>query len=338
MSATHKTIRKLGSGHFGEVWLAQDTALGVEVAVKYVYPQHITGDPFSEAKVMIGASNPHIVEILSADLEEISGKMVPVLRMAYHQGGSVEDLLKADDLAIGTAVQCIIEACRGLQHLHTHNVLHRDLKPANLLIASDGRVVVSDFGLACDATAAMADSMGYAPHLPPEAIRNRTGITTVVGDVYALGLTLHRLINGPNSWTIPASRQQLEAGIIAGKFPNRSSWSEWVHDLLRRVTRKALHLDPSRRYASASDFRHALENAAPVVSWGRSTGLSWYGDESGRAWTVEVAGSAVEVKRASSSTGSLRRVGKYCAKKPSEAAAIEHAHETIRELAAKGPT
>ena len=186
-------------------------------------------------------------------------------------------------MAVADALHVVEKACRGVEALHARGVLHRDLKPANLLIGEDGRIKVSDFGLACEAgKSAGAPPFGYTEHLPPEALAGHGAIETAGGDVYALGVTLYRLLNDDGMMRAVAAPGADIRGLIAGgKYPDRNEWQPHLHDRLRRVGRKAMHGDPSRRYSSASELRHALEGARPKVSWVPVTiagpGRAWEG-------------------------------------------------------------
>jgi eukaryotic-like serine/threonine-protein kinase len=274
----YKRIACLGSGFFGEVWLEADVGLNRECAAKYLNPTRLSsGVVFAEAQVMLDAQHDNVVRVYSADTE--AG--IPVIRMEYLPAGSVANHYNGRPLPTAEALHVLEEACRGVEALHARGVLHRDLKPANLLIKKGGRIKVSDFGLACGAAnVAGAPPWGYTEHLPPEALIGSGGIDTVRGDVYALGVTLYRLLNGDDLMRIVAAPGADVVGLIAvGKYPDRTKWQPHIHDRLRRVTRKAMHQDPTHRYNSASELRHALEGARPKMSWVPVTtaghGLAW---------------------------------------------------------------
>jgi eukaryotic-like serine/threonine-protein kinase len=268
----YERVACLGSGFSGEVWLEQDLALNRQCAAKYLNTDRIpAGLEFSEARVMLGAEHDNVVRVFSADIEfdDRTGAELPVIRMEYLPKGSVADCHHGEPLAVAEAIHVLEEACRGVEALHARGILHRDLKPANLLIGEGGRIKVSDFGLACVVEDLPgAPPWGYTEHLPPEAFNGSGGINTVAGDVYALGVTLYRMLNGDaamRSRVTPESN--VRALIAAGKYPDRTKWQPYIHDRLRRVVRKAMHCDPSHRYRSASELRHALEAVRPAMSW-----------------------------------------------------------------------
>lgn len=283
----YQRLQLLGSGFFGEVWLEYDDALNRQCASKYLNPSRLArgADVYAEARAMIMAAHANVVSVYSADeVEEI-----PVIRMEYLPQGSVQDRYSGDPVPSGDAVRLLEDACRGVEQLHAAGLLHRDLKPGNLLLTDKGGVKVSDFGLSCkqDATGGVPP-WAYTSHMPPEAVRSDSGITTVAGDVYALGVTAYRLLNGDAAMAPPSGGAVITDLIVAGQYPDRTRWQPYVHRGLRRAVRKALHTDPARRYASAAMLRHALERARPIVSWWSTvaaTGLAWEGIASeGTAW------------------------------------------------------
>lgn len=254
-------------GYFGQVWLEYDDALGRLCASKYIDPTHLPSgaDIHAEAQAMMISRHENVVEVYGAD--EVSG--IPVIRMEYLKRGSLQDEIKGAALPVGDAVRAMEQACRGVEHLHALGLLHRDIKPANLMVGDNGIVKVSDFGLSfMMGTVAGPPPWSYTQHLPPESLHSGRGIDSEVGDVYALGVTAYRLVNGDAVFRSAAhNATDLKAAIRSGTFPNRDAWSSHVHLPLRRVIRRAVHVNADSRYRSAALFRHALEAARPEVSW-----------------------------------------------------------------------
>ena len=298
----YQRVRQLGCGHFGEVWLEHDLALDRLCAAKYLDPARLAGGSFDEAKAMLDAEHENVVRVYAADLEQpvvAGGSPVPVIRMEYLPNGSLQERYGGEPGPVADVVRAIEDSARGVEALHSRGVLHRDIKPGNLLIADDRRIKVSDFGLACHSGAGgNAPPWGYLPHLPPEAVAVAVGIDTAVGDVYAIGVTAYRLLNGDamlHSALPPGG--DLRDRIVQGKYPDPNRWQPHVHDGLRRVVRKAMHPDSAKRYASASELRHAFEQVRPAVSWvpvGGETTSAWQGADptSGRIWTAVATSNA----------------------------------------------
>lgn len=271
-------IERIGHGYFGEVFLERDDGLGRLCAAKYVLPAN--GSRYQEAQAMLAVSHDNVVQIYSADDDHVRGGIV--IRMEYHRHGSLSDVYGGRPGATDSVIRHIEQACRGLRHLHTEGILHRDIKPANLLLSDNDVVKLSDFGLSKPVDAVPAGPpIGYIAHLPPEALTGSGEIVDEAGDVFAMGVTLYRLLEGDALLTgMRSDGIDIRREIVAGKFPpNR--FSPHIHDRLRRVVRKATHADPARRYASATEMRHALEAARPVVSWFSSASepgaMTWEG-------------------------------------------------------------
>lgn len=274
----YSRIRYLNDGHFGEVWLEYDTFLNRQCAAKYLKVEHLIGDPFAEARAMVEAQHDNVVQIYSADLED--GR--PVIRMEYLPEGSIEDRYKEAALPVLDALRAAEEACRGLEFLHNHDKLHRDIKPSNLMFSTDGIVKLSDFGLACNITDAAVVPLGYLAHLPPESDANGGYIDTRVGDTYAMGVTIYRMLSGADMFAVPlgSARASVSERLHAGKPLRTQDFALHLHEPLRTVIRKATHVDYQRRYPTARDLRAALERAHPLVSWeaNQSDGIAqWCG-------------------------------------------------------------
>ncbi|WP_433651123.1 serine/threonine-protein kinase [Micromonospora zamorensis] len=285
----YEKIKLLGSGEFGEVWLERDEAVGRLCAAKYIDTDSSSRrDAFREAQWMSKADHENVVKVYSAD--ETDG--CPVIRMEYLERGSVADLYDGRPAPVAEAARLIEEACRGVQYLHSLEILHRDIKPANLLLTGDGRVKVSDFGLAGSLAALdVARPIGYSTHLPPESVGS--SIRTKAGDVYALGMTLYRILNGDVLLPTGNDFQRMNDMIREGKYPDRTSWRIHIHDGMRRVVRKALHVSPAGRFLNCSDFRRGLEKVRPLVSWQGAADLEdavWNGFESatGHLWRAGI--------------------------------------------------
>jgi serine/threonine protein kinase len=337
-------VRCLGAGYFGEVWLEFDDGLERHCAAKYVKPGRLASGTasFAEARAMIAAEHDNVVTVYSAELD--GGR--PVIRMEYLPEGSVADKHSGNPIPVGEAIRIMEDACRGVEHLHVRGILHRDIKPANLLLTSTGNVKVSDFGLSCQIkNVGGAPPLGYVSHLPPEAASKGTGISTTAGDVYAAGVTAYRLLNGDHALGgIVMPGTNVHDLIAKGRYPNRKFWLPHIHDRLRKVIEKAMHVDPNRRYADARTFRRALEQARPRVSWWPTTpatGLGWEGAATdGTTWRAVVE---PKVRGGFRFTVERRLVGKAWRRRASdsvdtaiEAEAVSHAEVVLGRIAVEG--
>ncbi|CAD6003439.1 Serine/threonine protein kinase [Agreia sp. COWG] len=238
---------------------------------------------------MLAAKHPNVVEIYQAELQD----GLPIIRMEYLAGGSVSAVLGGLPSQVDVGMRIVMDAARGLEYIHSLNLLHRDMKPSNLLIDNDGAVKLSDFGLSGIITDSFLPNSGYQLTWPPENVTSGRPTDTKQGDIYALGVTACRILNGDMVFfsSIPPE-SDLKHAIRIGRFPDRTKWLPHLHEPLRRVLRKAMHKDPTRRYASARDFRHALEKSIPAIPWNYELDAGraiWTSTKNGRHWKATLA-------------------------------------------------
>lgn len=341
-----RQVSLLGTGFFGEVWLEEDEGLGRQCAAKYLKLDRLSPlvNPYAEAQAMLRAANENVVLVYSADLED--GR--PVIRMEYLPAGSVEDRWAGQPAPVLDSLRVLEDACRGVEHLHSNGLLHRDIKPANLLLTDDSTVKVSDFGLACrQADARYLLQGGYNSHLPPEAVAATLQIDSKSGDIYALGVTALRLLNGDSvvARNHFGSVEELYAAIADGNYPDRSAWLPHIHRSVRVAVLKAMHLDPGGRWATARDFRHALERSRPQVSWTPASfpsGEVWDGvGQAGEAWRARSeksrSGKTVfSVERRTALNKKFRRVRGDCLETADDGAASRHIERVLGRIADRG--
>lgn len=271
-------IADLGSGQFGDVTLERDEGLDRLCATKRV--QVPGSNIYAEPQTLLAMSHRNVVQVFSAEEEE-SGDLV--IRMEYHERGSLHDVYSGNPRWTHSVVRHMEEACRGLQHLHAHEVLHRDIKPGNLLLSLADVVMLCDFGLTQGlSTVDSGVPIGYLAHLPPESIDSSQQITTVSGDIYAMGITLYRLLEG-DDWLQTmrdADRSLFLADIGAGSIPPRV-YSPHIPNSLRRVIETATAWHPDERFETSTQLRHALEATRSGISWYQSSDesqqLEWNG-------------------------------------------------------------
>jgi len=289
MAANFDFVKKLGSGQFGEVWLAVDTGLNAERAVKLIHPSKVLNPNnfFQEAQILKSAEHPNVVHV------EETGEMQDghiYVAMEYLPAGSVDVKAKSAYLDLIATKRIMIDALRGLEHAHSKDILHRDIKPANILIGHNGEGKLSDFGLAVPMGANLSTlgvkDKAYISHLAPEAYSSRT--FSVVSDIYACGVTLYRLVNG-DSYLLKLPIMETMTACKEGKYPDRTHYRYFIPKPLKTVINKAMHVDPSKRYQSAQEMRHALERIVVRVNWDEITlqnGHLWRCDRGNKCYEV----------------------------------------------------
>jgi len=257
--------QRLGAGNFGEVWLVYDRALNVRRAVKYV-PSSRIHDPthfYNEPHTLMELRHENIVRV------EDAGRLADgtlYVAMEYLPRGSVDSIYRGGPLPMSTAFRILQDVCWALEYAHNRDFIHRDIKPANILIASDDCSKLSDFGLATRVPrGAGASPYGYLTHVAPEVFR--TNRTSKLSDIYALGVTAYRLINGDGFLPEIHDQSEVQDQILSGQYPDRSRYRPYVPTKIKTVINKCMAVNPSHRFQSSALFRRALESIAIRCDW-----------------------------------------------------------------------
>ena len=258
---------KLGNGAMGTVFKAYDRAMHRSVALKSLAPDLAQRDPRLterfEREAMISAllDHPNIVRGLVAFEED----GVRYLAMEYLDGRDLEKwVLERKHLSVGSAVKIALDVARALAHAHTREprpILHRDIKPANIVITGRGEVKLVDLGVAkikgeaSDLTY-VDEGVGTPAYMPPE---QRLAVNTDErSDLYALGVTLYRLLTGEKPFTGSAMFEAKEKG----EYRSASRLNPDVPEVLDAIIHKLLEPQPSKRYQTAAELVVALEATA----------------------------------------------------------------------------
>ncbi len=272
----YRITEKLGQGGMGEVYLAEDTRLKRQVALK-VLPEEVTADPSRrarlerEAQAVAALNHPNIVTIYS--VEEVEGQFF--ITMELVKGQLLSALLKPDGMALPQLFDIFIPLADAVAAAHERGITHRDLKPDNVMLDSAGRVKVLDFGLAkvteemaegsesTDAThlptaavTAEGQILGTVHYMSPEQAEGRSVDTR--SDVFSLGIVLYEMLTG----TRPFQGQSPISTISAILKDTPDSVTDLKTGLPRhmdRIVRRCLHKDPDRRYQTAKELRNELE-------------------------------------------------------------------------------
>jgi serine/threonine protein kinase len=261
----YRLDRRLGAGGMSTVFLAIDTVLERQVAVKLL-AEHLADDEVfvmrfrHEALAAARLQHPNIVQVFDSGNDEGSHRHYIV--MEYVDGPSCSDLLREHgQLGIDDTVRIVTEACHGLDYAHRAGVVHRDVKPGNLLISNEtGAVKLADFGIAKAAeqtrVTQVGSVLGTAAYLSPEQAQGQEA--GPASDIYSLGVCAYQLLTGRlpyeySSLTELALKQQNE-----GFEPIRHFRRE-VPSELDRAIQLCLSRDPEARYGSALELAEALE-------------------------------------------------------------------------------
>jgi len=258
-------IKRLGAGNFGEVWLVFDRALGIRLAVKYIRPDRVR-DPtnfYQEPRTLRDLIHENIVRVEDAGRLD-NGTLY--VAMEYLPAGSVEKRFQGRPVALSYSKQITCDLCWALEYAHNRGYIHRDIKPGNILIGRKGEAKLSDFGLATRVPRGDAASpYGYLTHIAPEIFQGEGASAST--DIYALGVTCYRIINGDALLPQPVDLSELQDMVIQGQYPNRTKYLPYIPQSLRRVVNRAMDVDPHKRFNGASQFRRALETIQLFCDW-----------------------------------------------------------------------
>ena len=186
--------------------------------------------------------------------------------MEYLQRGSVDSVYRGRPVPLRTGVKILCDLSWGLEYAHNRDYIHRDIKPANILLGPNDIAKLSDFGLAARVPRGeTASPYGYLTHVAPEVFSDE--ISSTLSDVYALGVTAYRIINGDGFLPQINDVGELQDAILSGEYPERDHYRPYVPAKLRRIINKCMSVDPNQRYQSASAFRRQLESNELYCDW-----------------------------------------------------------------------
>lgn len=273
--------QKLGCGSFGVVYKARDLVLQVDKAIKILEVE----DPkrayelFSEASIPYKCNHEYIIKINGGELIDFKGELLFVIDMEWIQGESIESRLNHSYISIVDSLCIIKKILFAVEFSHIKGVIHRDIKPANILLStSNGTTIpkLSDFGLSTALGDVIKPWRWYVTHAAPETFVHDS-IATVETDIFAIGMTLYRMVNNINDWEKIQSLSNFKSLIATGKLIDTLSFSPVVPDKVSWIIKKACHPSPSKRYQSAAEMRDAIERLHLGYSWNLVGDNHWIG-------------------------------------------------------------
>src|SRR5579871_1043111 len=258
MLGKYERLDVLGHGVSGIVYLARDTLLNKQVALKEVDVQ--AGDVrrfLEEARVMDRLRHPNIVRVDSVD--KIEGKIV--IAMEYVRGDNLQDMLRAEGrLPVERAIDIAAQVLDALDYAHRMQIVHRDIKPANILIARDGEVKLVDFGLAeILATNAYAGGAGTYAYMAPEDFAEEERSDNQ-SDIWAVGVSLYEMLTGHRPFQVARVKDPFAwKRALETEAPEPlATYLSGTPPALQAILDRALARDKSARYPTAGAFRDDL--------------------------------------------------------------------------------
>jgi len=276
-------IKKIGKGGMGEVYLARDSKLNRNVALK-VLPQEVAADAdrrarfAREAQAVAALNHPNIVTIFS--VEEDDG--VHFITMERVEGKTLTELLPRGGFALNKLLEIAIPLADAVSNAHRAGIMHRDLKPDNVMIDAEGRLRVLDFGLAKLSESSQGDGaatqlptktaateegkiLGTVAYMSPEQAEGKT--VDARTDVFSLGTMLYELATGQRPFQGETSMSTISS-ILKDDPKSITELNESLPRQLGRIIRRCLAKDPDRRYQTTLDLRNELEELKAEIDSG----------------------------------------------------------------------
>jgi serine/threonine-protein kinase len=267
LGGRYRILGLIGAGGMGTVYRARDGELDEEIALKMLGP-HLSGQPDMierfrrEVKLARRVTHRNVVRTFDIGDHGETGKF---LTMELVDGESLA-ALRARERALPErrVVEIALQICAGLGAAHAAGVVHRDLKPENVLLARDGRVVITDFGIAraFDAESPNRTPVGTPAYMAPEQVEGAPNIDARA-DLYALGVILFELFTGAPPWRGPTPIAVAVAR-LSQPPPDPRVTAPGLSEPLARIVLRLLARQPEARFADADEVARALAAAGPV--------------------------------------------------------------------------
>jgi serine/threonine protein kinase len=254
---SYEIVERLGGGGMAVVYRAVQQPLGREVALKALSPELFQDDGFvkrfeAEAKTLAKLDHPNILPIYDFEL----GEGMAYLTMPLIRGGTLRDILNRGPLDTLSAWRYLREIGDGLQHAHDAGIVHRDLKPTNVLIHSDGRAMLADFGLARGAgqpthLTTVGLAIGTPGYMAPEQVMGHD--VDRRADIYAMGVLTFEMLTGRLPF-IGANRMEVAYATVNSPIPSAAKLNAVLPDELDVLLARVLAKDPAQRPQSVKDL------------------------------------------------------------------------------------
>ena len=310
---TYEVLSLLGAGGMGEVYLARDTRLGRDVAIKVLPPERLADEHrrhrfLQEARTLSSLSHPHIVTIYEIE----SSAQIDFIVMEYVRGTSLDGIIPPHGLPLPELLRSAIPIADALAAAHRRGIVHRDLKPANIIVGDDGVVKVLDFGVAklmeVDNTSRPETAtdlrnhaltgagriLGTAGYMAPEQVAG--GKVDARTDVFGFGALLYEMATGRRAFDGETTAEMLSAVVGTPPQPPAAIVPGLPRELERLILR-CLRKEPERRYQTMIDVRNELQEIEAAIGSGGATAATrvwaWLRTAVGGGAAVLIIGAAL---------------------------------------------
>ena len=286
LSDRYEILSKVGAGGMSDVYKAKDHILSRFVAIKVLKQEFSEDSSFvtkfrAEAQSAAGLEHPNIVNIYDVGSENGLYYIV----MEYVEGITLKTYIeKKGQLSFKESASIAIQVARGIEAAHNKNIIHRDIKPQNIIISTDGKVKVTDFGIAkaTSSNTISSDVMGSVHYASPEQARN--GFVDGRSDIYSLGIVMFEMVTGrvpfDGDTTVAVALQHLQEEIA-----RPSIYASDLPISFEKIILKCTQKTPDRRYQTIeellTDIRRSLAHPdedfvtiAPLVDGGKTKVIS----------------------------------------------------------------
>ena len=259
----YEIVGKIGSGGMADVYKGKDHKLNRYVAIKVLKPEFREDTKFikkfqTEAQSAAGLTHPNVVNVY--DVGNDDGVYYIVMELI--EGITLKEYIsKKGKLSIKEATSIAIQVSMGLEAAHSHGIVHRDVKPQNIIISTDGKVKVTDFGIARAASSntISSNAMGSVHYSSPEQVR--CGYSDEKSDIYSLGITLYEMVTGvvpfDGDTTVAIAIKHLQEEMVPP-----STYTPELPYSLERIIEKCTQKSVDRRYRNMgeviADLKHSL--------------------------------------------------------------------------------
>lgn len=276
----YRVIRLLGSGGMGSVYLAVNTSIDQQVAIKVLRPEFAHNAELrakfkKEAELLCSLDHPGIVKFLNY-VETPQGVF---LIMEYVKGITLEEFIKHKNGLVveSKAYPMLKEILEAFEYAHSKGIVHQDIKPSNIIIQEDGHIKIMDFGIAKIVSEVQQNAvvMGTPEYMSPEQIYGRP--VDARSDIYSLGVLIHNMLTGKAPYdSTRLTEQEIKRRVVKENLPRMIEYYPYVSDKIQSVVDKATQKSPDERYQDCGEMKTAVKKAiAPdsIPKWMKFGGV-----------------------------------------------------------------